>query len=304
MNSNRSESAATGTVDVVVVSYNSRETLRGCVSPLVSMPFVDVYVVDNASQDGALETIADLPVHVARQRENRGFAADCNRGWHAGSSRFVLFLNPDARLYEGSLCELVRVLDGDRRIGIVGPRILDRDGKVEFSQRHFPALRSTFAQALFLHRIFRRASWTDEVVRDLSDYDAPCSPDWLSGACLLVRRDVLRQIGGWDDSFFLYSEDTDLCRRARTAGFDVRYVPTATATHIGGQSSPRAGLLPLLAESRIRYARKHESGPKAFCQRIGIALCALSHLAAARTSGMRKGHARALGRCFVSAASP
>lgn len=286
--------ARAGAVDVVVVSYNSRETLRGCVEPFASMPLVDVFVVDNASQDGSLETVSDLPAHVLPQGENRGFAAGCNEGWRAGSAPLVLFLNPDARLDERSLRELVHVLDADPSIGIAGPRLLAGDGRLQLSQRRFPALRSTFAQALFLHRVFPLATWTDEVVADPDVYDVSSSPDWLSGACLLVRRDVLVQTGGWDDSFFLYSEDTDLCRRVRNAGFDVRYVPTATATHIGGQSSPRAGLLPMLAESRVRYAEKHEGPIGAFCQRVGIALSALSHLAAARTRSVRAGHARAL----------
>lgn len=285
---------AGGAVDVVVVSYNSGETLRDCVEPFAHMRDVDVYVVDNDSRDGALETIADLPQHTIARGENGGFAAGCNDGWRAGSAPLVLFLNPDARLDEASLRRLVHVLEADEGVGIVGPRLLAADGTVQFSQRRFPALRSTFAQALFLHRLFPRAAWSDEVVRDPAAYDAPGSPDWLSGACLLVRRDVLERIGGWDDSFFLYSEDTDLCRRARNAGFEVRYVPTATATHVGGQSSPRAGLLPMLAESRVRYARKHETAGRAFCQRVGVALSALSHLASARTRGARAGHARAL----------
>jgi len=288
-------------VDVVVVSYNSGATLRDCVEPFAHMAQVDVFVVDNDSSDGALETIADLPAHTIARKENGGFAAGCNDGWRAGSAPLVLFLNPDARLDERSLRELVRMLDEEPRIGIVGPRLLAGDGSLQFSQRRFPALRSTFAQALFLHRIFPRAPWSDEVVREPGAYEVPGSPDWLSGACLLVRRRVLEQIGGWDDSFFLYSEDTDLCRRARNAGFDVRYVPTATATHVGGQSSPREGLLPMLAESRVRYARKHEPRVRAFGQRVGVALSAFSHLAAARTPGTRAGHARALKNTLLRA---
>src|SRR5207248_7791719 len=165
----------------------------------------------------------------------------------------------------------------------------------------FPALRSAFAQALFLHRLFPRAGWSDEVVRDPAAYEEPTSADWLSGACLLVRRALLEQIGGWDDSFFLYSEDTDLCRRAWNAGFDVRYAPTAVATHVGGQSSPRAGLLPMHAESRVRYAEKHETTSRAFGQRIGVALSALSHLAVGRTPGTRAGHARAFKNTLLRA---
>jgi GT2 family glycosyltransferase len=176
----------------------------------------------------------------------------------------------------------------------VAPKILSSDGSLEFSQRRFPAIRSTFSQALFLHRLFRRATWTDEVVRDPRAYEVAGSPDWVSGACLLVRRNVLESIDGWDESFFLYSEDTDLCRRVRGAGFDVRYEPAATAVHLGGRSSPRASLLPLLADSRIRYAEKHANGATAMLQRIGVALSSLSHLLLARRRSIRAGHARAL----------
>jgi hypothetical protein len=142
--------------------------------------------------------------------------------------------------------------------------------------------------------LFSRAAWTDEIIRDPRAYEAAGSPDWVSGACLLVRRDVLESIGGWDESFFLYSEDTDLCRRVRAAGFDVRYEPTATAVHLGGRSSPRASLLPLLATSRIHYAEKHSNRPGALLLRVGVALSSLSHLLVARRQGVRTGHARAL----------
>jgi N-acetylglucosaminyl-diphospho-decaprenol L-rhamnosyltransferase len=287
--------APKSSVDVVVVSYNSRDTLRGCVENLAGAPHLAVYVVDNASTDGSTDTVADLDVVVLTRHDNRGFSAGCNHGWRAGSSPYVLFLNPDARIERAAIDTLVEAIGAPgTRAGIVAPKILSAGRTLEYSQRRFPALRSTFAQALFLHRLFDRAAWTDEVIRDPEAYDVPGSPDWVSGACLLVRRELLELLDGWDESFFLYSEDTDLCRRARSADFDVRYEPEAIVVHIGGQSSPRAGLLPLLAESRIRYADKHSRGIPRLLQRAGIALSALTHAMAARTSSARAGHARAL----------
>jgi N-acetylglucosaminyl-diphospho-decaprenol L-rhamnosyltransferase len=286
--------ASAAEIDIVVVSYNSRETLRTCVASASEARSARIFVVDNASTDGSLASIADLDVVVLAREENEGFATACNHGWRVGTAPYVLFLNPDAQIDGESIHALAGALAARPSAGIVAPKILGSDGSLQFSQRRFPTIRSTFSQALFLHRLFPQADWSDEVVRAARAYETESSPDWVSGACLVIRRSLLESIGGWDDSFFLYSEDTDLCRRVRAAGFDVLYVPAATAVHVGGQSAPRANLLPLLAESRVRYARKHERARRAFLQRMGVALSALSHLLVARRQSVRAGHARAL----------
>jgi GT2 family glycosyltransferase len=282
-------------VDVVVVAYNSRNELRGCVEPLVEESDLNVVVVDNASSDASLETVADLPVTAIQLAENGGFAFGCNTGWRAGKSPYVLLLNPDARLDSASLRRLAWVLDEEPTVGAVGPKIVDDKNRLEYSQRRFPRLRSTYAQALFVHRLLPGASWTDEVVRDEDAYERPSSPDWISGACLLVRRSLLERLRGLDERFFMYCEDIDLCRRIRDAGFDVRYESTAVVVHQGGASAPRGALLPVLAASRIRYTHKHDAPPIAFFQRLGIGLNALSHMVMSRREGgVRKGHARSL----------
>jgi len=282
-------------VDAVVVSYNSRRHLRACVQPLTAVDGVRVYVTDNASTDDAVGTIADLPVEVLALSENNGFGAGCNAGWRRGQAPFVLFMNPDASIDEESLRRLVDVLETADDVGLVGPRILEPDGSLAFSQRRFPLLRSTYARALFLHRLFPRAAWTDELVRDPGSYERAGSPDWVSGACMLVRRSVLEEIGGFDERFFLYCEDKDLCRRIRAAGHDVRYEPGATVRHRGGASAPRAGLLPVLARSRIEYARKHWSRARAALERAGVALNALTHAVVSRGGReKRAGHLNAL----------
>lgn len=282
-------------MDVVVVSYNSRAYLRDCVEPLARDTDVLVVVVDNASSDGSLDVIADLPVVPVPLPHNRGFAHGCNAGWRRGDSPYVLFLNPDARMSSGALHRLVHVLEEDERIGAAAPRIVDGDGLLDFSQRRFPQPVSTYAQALFLHRLFPAAAWTDEVVRDEAVYSQRGAPDWVSGACILVRRSALEELAGLDDGFFMYGEDIDLCRRLRDAGYDIVFEPGATVVHEGGASAPRPALLPVLAASRIRYARKHGGRSAAFLERVGVALGALTHLVVAR-GGMatRAGHARSL----------
>ena len=285
-------------VDVVVVSYNSRDTLRACVEPLAGSASVNVIVVDNASPEPSLDVLSDLPVETVQLSENTGFGAGCNVGWRQGQAPAVLFLNPDARLGEPALERLLEAL-ADEGVGIVGPRILDEHGGLDYSQRRFPRLRSTFAQALFLHRLFPAARWTDEIVRDRGAYDRAGPAEWLSGACLLVRRRVLEQLEGFDEGFFMYCEDKDLCRRARDAGFGVRFEPEATVEHVGGVSAPRASLLPVLAASRIRYARKHSGPVAAFAERLGVALGSLTHLAVPRkAAAVRRGHLRALVRAL------
>jgi N-acetylglucosaminyl-diphospho-decaprenol L-rhamnosyltransferase len=282
-------------VDVVVVSYNSRGELRGCIEPLARLDEAQVIVVDNASSDGSLETIADLPVERIGLDLNGGFSHGCNAGWRAGRARYVLFLNPDARIDSDSLGVLVSLLEERPEAGAAAPRITHADGTLDYSQRRFPRLRSTYARALFLHRLSPGASWADELIRDPSASDSPQRPDWVSGACILVRRSVLESLNGFDEGFFMYCEDIDLCRRLRVAGHDLLYEPRARVSHQGGASAPRASLLPVLAASRIRYAKKHRSAAAALLERGGVALEALTHLLVSRGGRpVRAGHARSL----------
>ena len=280
---------------VVVVSYNSRDRLRACVEGLAGRPEIEVVVVDNASPDGSLDAVADLRVSGLQLATNGGFAVGCNAGWRSAPGDYVLFLNPDATMTEDDLRRLAAVLDAEPSAGAVGPKILHSTGELDFSQRRFPRLRSTYAQAFFLHRIFPRALWADETVRRGEDYERPGTAEWISGACMLVRRDALDELGGMDEGFFLYCEDTDLCRRLWDAGHEVRFEPGATAVHEGGASAPRPSLIPVLVTSRVRYASKHCGRVTAFLERVGIGLGALTH--AVVSSGGREtraGHLRSL----------
>jgi len=282
-------------VDVVVVAYNSANELRDAVAPLAGRDRSRVIVVDNASTDDSLERVADLDVTTLRNPTNAGFAAGCNAGWRAGDAPCVCFLNPDASLEGDALDHLVSVLAAEPQLGLVAPRIEKADGCLVHSVRRFPRARSTFARALFLHRLFPTSSWVDDVIQDRSTYERPGSPDWVSGACVVVRRSALESVGGWDEGFFLYGEDIDLCRRLRDAGWGIRFEPSVTARHLGGRSAPRAALLPVLARSRLRYARKHGSRSFSVAVRAGVALGALTHVVVARGgASARRGHLGAL----------
>ena len=229
-------SSAMNRVDVVVVTYRSSDTVADAIGPLTGLDWVNVIAVDNASGDGTVDLLRTLPIQTLALEDNGGFAHGCNVGWRAGSSPYVLFLNPDAQIGPEALAKLVEELDRDERIGAVAPRIEEPDGSLDYSLRRFPRIRSGFAQALFLHRVFPDAPWVDEVIRDRAEYEHPHTVEWVSGACFAARRSVLEQIGGMDESFFHYSEDIDLCARVWQAGHEVRYVPDAVAVHEGGAS--------------------------------------------------------------------
>ena len=287
--------SGTPRVDAVIVAYNSARTLRACVEPLSRMDSVRVCVVDNASPDDSLGTLDGLDVKKIRAVGNDGFAAGCNLGIAATEAPYVLLLNPDARLRAEDVAALADALDTAPGTAIVGPRILEDDGELAYSLRRFPRRRSTYAQALFLHRLWPRAPWTDELIRDPGAYEKPGSFDWVSGACMLIRRTALEEVGGLDEQFFLYCEDMDLCARVREAGWDVHYDPGATARHEGGASAPREQLLAIYARNRVIYARKHDRRGTATVEAAGVALGHLTHaITAARRPGGTRGHLRAL----------
>jgi GT2 family glycosyltransferase len=263
---------------------------------------VSILVVDNACPERSFEVVEELPgVRVIHMPRNGGFAYGCNGGWRAGGSEFVLFLNPDALLEAHALARLAHVLEVDTAAGVVGPRTHGKDGSLAWTIRRFPSLRSTYAQAVFLHHLAPRASWVDEVVRDPAWYDRPGRVEWLSGACLLVRRSTLETVGGLDEGFFMYAEDMDFCWRVSRAGLDVVYSPDAICVHEGGRSHPRARLLPMLAASRLRYAERHHGAFRAILERVGIGIGeGLRTMIGRGDSGYRRGHLRALGAIMHS----
>lgn len=282
-------------IDAVVVSYNSRDTLRACVEPLAALDGVQVTVVDNASSDGSLESLEGLEVRAVAAGRNGGFGFGCNLGAAGGSAPYLLFINPDARIDADALKHLVAGLEAEPGVALAGPRLLDDDGSLMPSMRRGQRTASTLAQALFIHRLLPRAAWANEIIRDPAEYQDVAHPEWVSGACMLVRREAFTAVGGFDEGFFLYCEDMDLCVRLRAAGHAIRFDPAATARHEGGHSAPRSSLYAVLVRSRIRYARKHYGRVHATVQRLGLALNAATHVAAAaRRPAHARGHAAAL----------
>lgn len=206
-------------VDVVVVTYESAATLRRCLTSVAS-----AVVVDNDSRDGSAELAESLGASVVRAGANLGFAAAANRGAAAGSAPLILFLNPDAALDAGALDALVTAVDSRDDVAVAGPRLVDDGGHEQRAWWPFPSPGGAWAEAFGLHRL--------HAFRPGSDGTVP----FVIGAAFLVRRRAFEEAGGFDESFWLYGEEADLCRRLADLGWKTLYVPGAVARHSGGVS--------------------------------------------------------------------
>jgi GT2 family glycosyltransferase len=252
-------------VAVVIVNYQSYRELRRCLDSLAGHP--TIVVVDHESDPEASGEIAQSFPHVQllRTTRNDGFAAGVNRGARATDSSFLLLLNPDCIIRADGCSVIARWLEERPNVGAAGPRILNVDGTVQPSARRFPD---------FTTAIAGRSSWLTKVLpgNPLSRWNLPARDttrstpvdvDWISGACMMARREAFDAVGGLDEGFFLYWEDADFCRRLQQAGWRTVYLPAATATHTGGGSSRHAAVSSLRAfhRSAFRLFWKHASPP-------------------------------------------
>jgi GT2 family glycosyltransferase len=246
-------------LDVVIVTYNSRHVLGDLLDSLpaaLGEVSADVVVVDNGSGDGTAEFAASRGGCRVVRAANAGYAAGVNRGVReASGAGAILVLNPDVRLHEGAVPPLLAAL-GEPGVGIVAPQVRSPEGHLEPSLRREP----TMLRAIGLNWTGLRAF--SEYVTGAESYARPRTVDWALGAALLVSAECYEALGGWDESFFLYSEETDFCLRARDAGFLTRYEPLSVATHIGGGSGRNSRTHAMQAVNRVRlHSRRH--GPAA-----------------------------------------
>jgi GT2 family glycosyltransferase len=233
--------------------------------------------------------VAEFAPHarLVRNEENVGFARGVNQGLAATSAPLVLIMNPDCRLVAGAFTSLRRELEQSPPCAIAGPRILDPDGSLQGSARGDPDMfTGLFGRTTLLRRVLPNLAVSKRnVIGDAAVGDGRTSVgvDWLSGACMLARRDALRQVDGFDERYFLYWEDADLCRRLRARGYQVRYVPDATAIHRVGHSSRsvRAAAIRAFHESAYLYYATHVAStafPKRLLARLLLAARCWLHL--------------------------
>jgi GT2 family glycosyltransferase len=254
-------------VAAVLVNYNAGQELRlalQSISDELAGRQWEAVVVDNASVDGSTALVAEFAnVRLLQNVENVGFGRAVNQGVTATTAPFLLIMNPDCRLVAGAMGVLEEQLRQHPECAIVGPRILDPDGAVQGSARGDPdMLTGLFGRTSALRRVMPMLAVSRRnVVTDAASGHGRDSVrvDWLSGACMLARRDAFENVRGFDERYFLYWEDADLCRRLRARGYHVRYVPGATAIHRVGHSSRRvrASALRAFHDSAYLYYSTH-----------------------------------------------
>ena len=221
-------------LSIVIASHNTRELLRNC---LVSIrddrpPFRhEAIVVDNASRDRSAALVSsEFPrVRLIKNRINRGFAAACNQGAAVASGRWLLFLNSDTLVHPGTLEKAVRFMERHPEAGLMGCRAFSEDGRVQPAAFPFPAPLRIFAWVAGLNRILK--------ISRFRDHDLQRTPGFVLGAFMIISRDLFARVDRFDERFFFYGEDVDLCQRVRKTGLKIYYSPEMSITHFGSGST-------------------------------------------------------------------
>jgi len=271
---------------IIIVSWNVRDLLRRCLESVYRSAEAlarepEVIVVDNASSDGSVEMVREAfpQVRLIANRENVGFTAANNQGIRAlclpSGPRFFLFLNPDTEVAPDALPSMLDYMAQHPEVGVLGPMLLNPDGTVQSSRRRFPTLATAFMEST----VIQWRLWKDNpvlrryYVLDRSD-DEPQEVDWVTGACFMVRREAIEDVGLMDEGFFMYSEELDWCRRMREKGWKVIYLPQARVVHYGAQSSEQVKPFQHIQfqRSKIRYFRKYHGPLVAWSLRLFLIL--------------------------------
>ncbi|PLS75920.1 MAG: dTDP-Rha--alpha-D-GlcNAc-pyrophosphate polyprenol alpha-3-L-rhamnosyltransferase [Actinobacteria bacterium] len=250
-------------VSAVVVNYNARDHMLECVRSLRADGVADIVVADNGSSDGSADALqrSDPDVVWLPTGANLGYGGGANRGVARAKGDMLLICNPDVVVEPGAVKALAAALEGDERLAIVGPRIEDRSGTLYPSPRTFPALAVAFghgflglvAPANRFTRRYRMLDW---------DHGTTGAVDWVSGSCFLVRRTAWEAVGGFDERYFMYVEDVDLCWRASRSGWKVGFEPAARVLHVQGVSTELAPYRMILEHHRslLRFAWRATTG--------------------------------------------
>jgi GT2 family glycosyltransferase len=248
-------------LSIIVVSWNTKEILADCLDSIYNCPpecRFEVRVVDNASTDGTIQMLFNRfpQVNVVESFENLGFARANNLAISlARNARYILLLNPDTVVIPGALQEMVNYMDENPNVGAVGPRLLNPDGSLQTSCYAAPTLAREFTRMFHLSRFindgcYQMEEWDSNKARDV---------DIIQGACLMLRRTALDQVGVLDESFFIYSEDFDLCYRLQKNDWGLVWLPGAEVIHYGAQSTNQVSveMFMHLYQAKLMFMRKH-----------------------------------------------
>jgi GT2 family glycosyltransferase len=248
-------------IAVVIVNYNTRDYLRECLATvLVEAPY-QVVVVDNASADGSVEMVRVCfpSVKLHENVWNRGYGAAANQGIADCTAEYVLLLNSDTLVHTGALHALTVYLDQHPGVAIVGPRLVNRDGTLQPSCYPFPGTFKWFLHYEVSGQLIRRVPILRNYQRRTWPHTETQPVPWVMGAALVIRREAFEAVGGFDESFFMYCEETDLCYRLKSVNWQVHFAPIATVTHVGQASTNqyRTEMAVQHIASRLLFYRKH-----------------------------------------------
>lgn len=276
---------ATLDVSIIIVSWNASDLLRrslACVYETVRTSSFEVIVVDNASDEDNVAMVRSCfpQAVVLANAENIGFGRANNQAASVARGRYLLLLNPDAFVHEHTVDRLVRFMDEHPEAGAAGPRLLYPDGRLQRSVTAFPTVQTELWMATGLDRAFPRSPIFGRFKMTYWEMDDLRPVDALMGACLIVRREVVEQIGLFDEQFFMYSEEVDLCYRLCREGLKNYYLPDITATHIWGGSSSRVPAATFMRHfrSRVQFFRKHYGEHRADLYKVVLLLSGLARV--------------------------
>jgi GT2 family glycosyltransferase len=243
-----------------IVSFNTRALLDACLASVAAAGPAETVVVDNGSADGSIELVLDRHrgVRLIICERNQGYGAAANRAIAACSSAFVLLLNSDTVLAPGALRALETYLDDHPRAAVVGPRLVYPDGTLQRSTYPDPSVADTLLGETGLHLLTRRLPYLSERSLRTWRHDVARAVPWVLGAALAIRREAFAAVGGFDEGFFLYGEEVDLCRRLAAAGYETHFAPVTSVVHVGGASTrQRPGMQREYLVSRRRDLLAH-----------------------------------------------
>ena len=250
-------------IAVAIVNYNTRDLLRDCLATVQAQAPHEVVVVDNGSIDGSVAMVqTEYPwVVLHASRTNLGYGAAANRAISRCKSDYVLLLNADTRLQAEALEGLITYLDLHPRAAVLGPRLVDTLGTGQISCHPFPTPLNTLLEISILGRLIRYVPVLRNHYLCTWPHTRPRIVPWVVGAALAIRREAFMEIGGFDESFFMYSEEVDLCYRLNSAGWQVHFAPVARVVHVGGASTvqQRAEMNTELFASILLFYRRHYS---------------------------------------------
>ncbi|MBW2082870.1 MAG: glycosyltransferase [Deltaproteobacteria bacterium] len=258
--------------DIVIVSYKSKAYLLACLESILRSLDGEkgrIFVEDNNSGEDLTGLRKRFPqIELNLNTQNLGFARAANKGISRGNAPYILLINPDSLVRPGFFEQAISFMEGNPSVGILGPMIMNVDGSIQGSARSFPTpLTAWFGRSSLLSRLFPENRITRKnVLSMLSDGTTPMKVDWVSGACMVIRRKALEDVGLFDEQFFMYWEDADICRRMRERRWEVVYFPRAQIVHYSGVSSSQRVFRSLLEFHKSSYAIT------ALAARLGVVL--------------------------------